>query len=520
MNKLINVNIGGIVFQIDEQAYQKLDAYLTTIKKRYADSADGEEIVRDIEARIAELFTEKFNGNNQAIMMEHVEDVITIMGTPETYEQNAAGEETEYTERRRARGTRFFRDKDNNVLGGVCAGFAAKFGIDPLWIRLLFIVAMLFAGTGFLLYIILWIIIPEAKTTAEKLEMRGEKINIDNIEKKVKEGAQQIKTRMSEFGEEVRETFTGDRMQRTKKNAGDFIESAAATLKPVFESIAKIFVFALLMLCIVIVVVLCIEIFANWGERFTDINFLGSHIMEGTDEAWTLVACAIGLVIIPLVGLIFSSVKYLLGIKKKTRFVAGTLGMLWTICLIAVIWLGITIGRNFRAEAQVSNTFEIQQPAGAHMYIRLNDDVRMHAFWHEHYRDRDFYFDNDSMLFRQIHIALEKSFDTSYVAIVQKTARGADREDAKNIAEQFSFELKQVNDSTLVIPSFVQLADNMPWRNQEVYVTIRIPMDRYVTLDKNMEVYLDYNEYIGDLRDIERYNNTLKMTPSGLKPVF
>jgi phage shock protein PspC (stress-responsive transcriptional regulator) len=247
MNKLLYVNIGGVVFQIDETAYQQLDNYLNSIRRKYASTPDGEEIIKDIEHRIAELMFERV-GERGAITHAHVEDIIGIMGKPEDYDsQPEAEEKTTYNEyTQRPGSTKFFRDKENNVLGGVCAGFGAKFDIDPLWIRLAFLAFFFVAGTGFLLYIILWAIIPEAKTTAEKLEMRGEKVDINNIERTVKDGARQFSKRVNEFGEEVKQTFSKENIDKSKRNAGDFIEDAAQTLGPVVKTIVKVFVFGIL----------------------------------------------------------------------------------------------------------------------------------------------------------------------------------------------------------------------------------------------------------------------------------
>lgn len=117
-------------------------------------------------------------------------------------------------------------------MGGVCSGIAAYFNVDPLWLRLAFALSMLFFGTGFLLYLILWIIIPTAKTRAEKLVMRGERVNISNIERSIKTETTHMKTRLNEFGEEVKETFSKENVQRTSNSLGGFIESVLESLKP------------------------------------------------------------------------------------------------------------------------------------------------------------------------------------------------------------------------------------------------------------------------------------------------
>ncbi len=519
MNKLLYVNIGGVVFQIDEAAYKKLDTYLESIRRKYNSTADGEEIIKDIENRIAELFLAKV-GERGAITENYVDEVIDVMGKPEDYEeQSSAGPKQQYEYHEKTnRATKFFRDKDNNVLGGVCSGFAAKFDIDALWIRLAFVLAFLFAGTGLLLYIILWIIIPEAKTTAEKLEMRGEKVDINNIERTIKDGAKQFSTKMNEFGEEVKQTFNKEHIDRTKKNAGDFIESAVETLKPAVLTIARIFAFALLIVSLVIVVVLTIELTANWGEGFTQIEFFGNHITDGGSQAWILVTCALGLIIIPLIGLIFSSIKFLTGVKKKTKWVSGTLGVLWTGCLIAVIYLGIMIGRDFKYEGTTSSKMQMVQPQGNILYVHLNGDAGEHVNWSKHGPDNwHGVMHTDSSFLRQISIEVEKSVDTNYTVFINKSARGYDRINAKENAENFDFMVEQTGDSIVIIPASIDLKDNEKFRGQSVEILIRVPADKYIQLDKNIDEYFHDNEFTSGLKNIELYNNKLKMTNAGLK---
>ncbi|MFI5170961.1 MAG: PspC domain-containing protein [Chitinophagales bacterium] len=525
MNKLLYVNIGGVVFQIDESAYKKLDNYLNSIRKKYSTVADGDEIITDIENRIAELFHEKV-GERGAITSEYVDEIITVMGKPEEFEnENASQQKSHHApeEERRHRATKFYRDKENDLLGGVCAGFAAKFNIDALWIRIAFLIAFLFFGTGLLLYIILWIIIPEARTTSEKIEMRGDKVDISNIEKTIKEEAAQFKNRMKDFGNEVKETFTGERMERTKKNAGDFIESAVETLKPLIRSILKIFVFIVLIGCLVIVAALAIELFFNWGNNFSDVHFIGNHVTNGGSQAWLLVTCAIALVVIPLIGIIFSSIKYLVGIKKKTNYVSTTLGILWTGCLIALIFLGITIGRNFRYEGNISNKVDLIQPLNNTLFIQLDGETSHKKYWDEKHHRGSWGFvetNGDEMEFNEINIEFEKSLDTNYAIIINKNARGYDRQNAKENAEVLNFKLEQKGDSIIIIPSSIELLENQMFRGQEVSVLIRVPINKFVVLDKNIEEYLDNNEYVSDLRDIDLFGNKLKMTGGGLKPAY
>ena len=174
MKKTVNINLGGIIFHIDEDAYASLQNYLESIKKHYSKEEGCEEIASDIESRIAELIQEK---SIQIISVSDVEKLISIMGKPESYEDNEEEEEATKetsgaTEAKKAK-RRIYRNTDNEIIGGVCSGIATYFNIDPVIIRLLFVLG-LFMGGGVLVYIILWAIIPEAKTTTEKLQMKGE----------------------------------------------------------------------------------------------------------------------------------------------------------------------------------------------------------------------------------------------------------------------------------------------------------------------------------------------------------
>lgn len=188
MNKTININLGGFFFHIDESAYQKLRRYLDAISKSLNDDPQGKnEIIADIEARISELLSERITDARQVVNEGDIDEIITIMGQPEDY---AEAEETyndaSYSyQRNHRKGKKLFRDGDDKFLGGVASGIAHYFNTDAIWIRLAFLITTLAGfGTGVLVYIVLWVLLAEAKTTAEKLQMEGEPVNIDNIEKK------------------------------------------------------------------------------------------------------------------------------------------------------------------------------------------------------------------------------------------------------------------------------------------------------------------------------------------------
>ena len=198
MNKTFTVNIGGSVFHIDENAYYRLDQYLTAIRKSFS-KEEGEEIVHDIEIRIAELLSENINDLHKVVTIEDVDRIIAIMGKPEDFiDDNASDGDQQEKTYTYIPEKKLYRDPENAVLGGVLAGLGHYLKIDTVWIRILFLILVLFFGTGVMLYIILWIVIPKAKTTTQILEMKREPVNISTIEKVVKDNFNYVSNKINE----------------------------------------------------------------------------------------------------------------------------------------------------------------------------------------------------------------------------------------------------------------------------------------------------------------------------------
>ncbi len=199
MRKTITINLGGTVFAIDEDAYELLRVYLDRIENHFPDEEEKGEIMSDIEARIAELLAQGQSSAARPVTLKDIEYVIGVMGNPEDIAENAGGDENgggadagtgSYT----AGGSRrIYRDIDHRVLGGVCSGIAAYWNVDVVWIRIIFVILTLGMLSGVLIYLILWLVVPPAVTTAQKLEMRGEPVNISNIGRAVKEEFENVK---------------------------------------------------------------------------------------------------------------------------------------------------------------------------------------------------------------------------------------------------------------------------------------------------------------------------------------
>jgi phage shock protein PspC (stress-responsive transcriptional regulator) len=193
MKLTVNINLGGYSFNVDEDAYERLRQYLKTIEKEFSGETSSAEIITDIEGRVAELFRMRLNNFKQVINMKDVEEVMAILGSPEVI----SGSESEGDEPHMASSRRIYRDPDMRIFGGVCSGLAAYLNMNTLLMRIIFAILILPGGFGLLLYLVLWIVLPEARTTAQKLEMRGDPVNIENIKESVKREFDTVKKKMN-----------------------------------------------------------------------------------------------------------------------------------------------------------------------------------------------------------------------------------------------------------------------------------------------------------------------------------
>jgi phage shock protein PspC (stress-responsive transcriptional regulator) len=183
MKKTLTVNLNNIVFHIDDDAYELLQNYLSAVEKQLSED-ERKDVMSDIEARVAELFTERLQRNKNVVNKEDVEQIIEILGKPSQFGGDEAETETntETGKQERKRSRRFYRDPENSVLGGVCGGLSAYLGMDVTLLRIIFII-LVFVGVGMIIpvYLIVWLIAPPAVTVAQRLEMQGEDVTIDSI---------------------------------------------------------------------------------------------------------------------------------------------------------------------------------------------------------------------------------------------------------------------------------------------------------------------------------------------------
>ncbi len=339
MKKTFTINLAGSVFHIDEDAYTLLDNYLRSLREYFNAECGGNEIVSDIELRISELFTEYRNTGVEVISIMQVEEVINRMGSPE--EMDAIPEENSYSHSKSdgeesKKNRRFFRDPQDKILGGVLSGIAAYFDWNTTAIRVIFIVLTvcgLFWGTIFA-YFILWFIIPEARTTAEKLSMKGENITIENIGKSVTKGFEQM-----------------NQYIQSERTQSQFQQMGQKTVHFMGTLVKITFICG----CVILIPVLVSILLASIGFIITTAMALGGKTMEVIGlfpyfdwyivNKSPLLFIGGGIVILflsglPLVILIHSIMRYL---GKTEPFSMGTKIILFVLWVLAWIALGLLI---------------------------------------------------------------------------------------------------------------------------------------------------------------------------------
>ena len=210
-----NISLGGCLFHVELPAYEKLNRYLEELKQVLR-GAEGEgEILEEVEYRLAELFQTTLGDARRAVNLQDVERACAQLGAPADFSpEDAAGGASEGSYERdgapRSSHRRLFRDPDDSVFGGVCAGLAHRIGADPVILRAVMIVLCLFSGAGIPLYLILWVIVPKARTAAERLAMMGDPVTVESIRSTVEKQMQQAREQVDKqnFGQRLRAAWS------------------------------------------------------------------------------------------------------------------------------------------------------------------------------------------------------------------------------------------------------------------------------------------------------------------------
>jgi phage shock protein PspC (stress-responsive transcriptional regulator) len=632
MKKVININFQGRVIPIEETSYEILKSYIESLRRYFANEEGMNEIVNDIESRIAELFSEQLKKGAVCITDEHINAIITSMGRPEDFDaetgdtnvssakgdfQYSTGSATAGSASTgtggpsqgntgtgstasgsygsgnygRARG-RFVRNEDDKIIGGVCSGLANYFGIDPVIMRILFVVLiaplfwvyillwvivpsesmqtnitrrlyrnpddkviagvasglaayfnievwiprLIFAlplvlgiisgtfnaiwwdwdfgwmprvvtgslgSTLFVTYIILWIAVPVAMTAAEKLQMRGERVDLNSIRDTVKNDMGSFKNRAEKWGEEVKQTAEnfGERAKQWGQESGTyakrFSSEAAPLARRAGSGIGQVIGVLFKAFFLFIAAIIALSLFGVLvGILFGGFAMfpLKNFILDGTWQnmlAWSTLIFFLG---VPVISLITWLVRRIIGARSKNHYLGYVFGSLWFIGLVSAITLAATFGRNFKTRSAVEDTVTINQPSSGKLMvdvaennIRYYNDDWFGVEWDE---DMPFYGTNpDTLMLNTVRLNVVKSKDSLYHVHTVRFSRGRSTEAAKNLAGRINFNISQ-QDSLVVLPKGFSITKDEKFRNQQVLVVVEVPVGKRIELDHSVT---DYN---------------------------
>jgi len=496
MKKTIRINIGGIVFHIDEDAFQKLENYLNAINMKLIDSEGAKEIVSDVESRIAELFQEKITPVNEVISIDDVDSVIAILGDPEVFEETSepdnSGSKNNYVKSAK----RFYRDSDSRILGGICTGIGHYFKIDPVIVRIAFILAFFAYGTGPLIYFILWIVIPEAKTAAQKLEMRGEQINLENIQRTVYDEVHNVK-----------ENFKKWKGTESYKNTTNSFSNFMAFVGRAMDLFLRIMVgfFAVLFIIIGLgmLVSLTIGVFFgfHFGENSISIHQFLNYFADNSSITIGLFGFSL-LFGIPLIGLVWAGIKILFKIKTKTKIIGITALVLWFVGLGLTIASGIKFARNFENEGSYTDTYVLDKLKSDTLLIRINSEDEKNPIYenaNDRFDDWKIYDENGKIqLLGAPKIDIFRAEGDKIEIIIKHQAHARYKKDANLYAKDIKYNWIQ-SDSLIKFSPYFTLPENQKFRNQRINIIIKLPVGKVIYLDNSIE------DFIYDIENIQHY---------------
>ena len=598
MNKVININFQGRVIPIEEPAYEELKKYIDSLRAYFANEEGKEEIINDIENRIAELFSEKLKAGQSFISGAHVEAIIASMGRPEQFDELAfeaqSNETSSSSEKEQSQQFKYdpspkgslFRNANDKILGGVCSGIGAYLKIDTTLVRVLFAmlafgafgtglvlyiilwailpsrylspvavtrklyrdadqkviggvcsgiaqyfniavwiprlifalplivglfeipfsiiffpVAASFSGTMFLIYIILWVVVPKAVTASEKLEMKGQRVDLESIKHKVQDELQGVKKNVTENASawskniETKVNDWGKEVNESAKNFAGETGPVRKTGNKLLRLIVTLFKIFFLFIFSIVAIALVAATFGI-GATANALMPLKDFIADGNAIQWYAWGTLLLFILVPVIALVQWLIRAIIGHKSKSNAIGITFGALWALGWVALVMLVATVSKQLKRPGSVKEEVAIVQPSTGKLKIEFKEaegtyypldldfdndfDIR---------RDNDGIFlsrNEDSLLMSNIRVAIEKSPDSLFHVTLIKRARSSSPVQAEGYAELISYKVSQL-DSVLQLPLSFPITTSTKFRNQQVLVEVKVPVGKEVYIDKRAD---------------------------------
>lgn len=598
MKKVININFQGRVIPIEENAYELLNRYVESLRKFFANEEGRDEIINDIEGRVAELFGETLKKGGTCITEDDVNRIIDSMGRPEDFDGEEAnvqsqlgGEQKQqknsYQQEQQHTYTtqeakKLYRDENNKVLGGVCSGMANYFGIDPLVARILFVIfigvtfvpylilwvavpstatqvigsvrkrlfrdpddkviagvcsglsqyfgvsiwiprllflipffsfifrfghwgwwdfphflSVSFSPGSLFIYVILWMVLPEAKTSADKLEMKGEKVDLNNIKNTIQNDLEGFGKRAQKFGEELGERAStigqslgekGKEFGETVANKSNQFANEASTvarkksrgLGDVIILIVKIFAYFILGSIIFAVVAALFGLGVAATGLMPAKNYLLNQGWQNVFAWGTLLL----FIWVPVVGIVVFIIRRITKMKGNSNLIRYSFSGLWTLGWVCLICLIASLSKEFKYKNNPQEENIVLQNARVGKL-----EVKANSFG-KYYRNNWFEIepfaslDEDTVFVRNVRIRILKTSADSFSVKMVKFSNGSSKQRANNMVNRMNYNITQ-SDSTLLLEKGISITPTEKFRNQNVIVTIAVPIGKRIIIRSN-----------------------------------
>ncbi len=575
MKKIININLSSRLIPIEDSAYEQLRNYLESLKRYFAREEGGDEIVADIENRIAELFQDKLKKGAHCITDDDVNAMMQTMGRPEQLDEETVAEPQE---KKGSADTlpppagRLLRDENDKVLGGVCAGLAAYFKIDPAVVRVLTFLLCFAWGVGVLVYIVLWIVlpssrvlknpvrkrlyrnpdnkvlggvcsgmaayfntdpvvpriffalpvlglvfssifhhgisgfffplslgslptlvvlyiilwvsVPKAMTVTERLEMRGERVDLQNITEALKGAQDEKKNEPVHAPEPLKGFSAGPTPVITPPPA--YQGRRRSSLGYLVVTLLKILAFILLAVVCISVCIALLSVAgglmgaATFSSMMLPFKGLVLHTSLQHFLAWPAILLTVG---VPIAGLIWLIIKLVTGFRPRTRYVGLSLFLLWVIGLICAVWLCADVAGDFRTSFRESSNVSISQPPGRRLIIaRTPTNIHIGSWT---VIDDLIELREDTLVLKTVRLDIEKSRDDSFRVELARASNGPTVALARTYTRAIGYPLEQ-RDSMLYIPDGFSLPKGMPFRNQRLILRIYVPAGASIRVEESL----------------------------------
>jgi phage shock protein PspC (stress-responsive transcriptional regulator) len=475
------------------------------------------------------LLSERIKDVRQVVNENDIDEITKIMGKPEDYLVDEELFEDEPTYRPQTSTKKLFRDGDDKFLGGVCAGLAHYVGIDVIWMRLLWLALLFFFGTGILVYILLWILVPQAETTAEKLQMEGEPVNISNIERKIREEFQEVSSKVkdgvNDLSEKVKNSdFKKNFNGKTKSGLNEIIDTLVNILVSILKIFGKVIGAFIIFIASIALIGLIIGAF-SWGS-FEMLGFSEDFVnyppffFDSILPAWLLIVFTFVAVAIPFVILFMLGLKIISSNVKSfsTTTKLSLLGV-WIISLLGLGFAGINYATQTAYDGVYNQTQELPFVANDTIKIKMIGDDNL-SNRNELKRAYDFevVYENDIQKLYSTRINVDvKSTDKANASIkIRKESSGKDRLNANKVAESIEYEFN-LNNTNLLLNGYFLSDFNNKFKDQLVDITIYIPINSVIYLDQSTSSFLDNVQNIQEIYDRDMPKHYYKMTNDGLE---